>query len=137
MASIHLKTFGGLQPRVPAHLLAPSQATGALHCDLRGGELVPFDGTTQVQALGGAGRSTVFPYLDEWLEWDADVDVVESPIPEDPYERIYYTGDGSPRVRGVDTLAALDVDVIVWQNGTTVRYTFASTPDLSSVIKDK
>ena len=32
------------------------------------------------------------------------------------------------------TITALDVDAIAWQSGNIVRYTFASTPDLSTVV---
>jgi len=33
-----------------------------------------------------------------WLEWSGDVDVVKGPLADDSYDRIYWTGDGVPKM---------------------------------------
>lgn len=33
-----------------------------------------------------------------WLHWTTDVNVVRSPVAGDPYQRVYYTGDGAPKM---------------------------------------
>jgi len=52
------------------------------------------------------GNTTIYPWRrnggTQWLGWNTDVDVVQSPVAEDSYERIYYTGDGVPKIKGWD-----------------------------------
>lgn len=97
-----LQAFDGLVPRVNPRLLADAQAQVAVNCDFREGILKPLKDTSQVAILPDANRISIFPYpdLSSWLSWTTDVDVVRSPISEDQYDRIYYTGSGTPKVRG-------------------------------------
>ncbi|MFU1851453.1 hypothetical protein [Citrobacter portucalensis] len=46
---------------------------------------------------------TVFHYYDDyWFAWDHDVDVIRSPIAQDPYNRIYYTDGEYPKLTSAD-----------------------------------
>lgn len=90
-------------PRVSPRLLNTPFAQAAENCDFRNGQLrpskAPLDTGVDLQLStksfywynregnGGAGF---------WFEWDADVDVVRSPIADDTDKRVYFTGDGVP-----------------------------------------
>lgn len=95
------RTFDGLAPKSDPRNLGEIQAQVAENCDLRSGTLKPLKATSAVTTLPDASRLTIFPYPDttNWLSWITDVDVVRSPISGDQYDRIYYTGSGSPKVR--------------------------------------
>jgi hypothetical protein len=49
-----------------------------------------------------ANQQSLYLYNDTWLTWPTDVDVVRGPIVADEFDRIYYTGDGAPKVLGTD-----------------------------------
>lgn len=101
--------FGGLQPKTEPRLLGDSQSQVASNCDLKRGSLCPFKTTSNVANLPDANRLTIFPDPDtagSWLSWLTDVDVVASPLAEDQFRRLYYTGDGVPKVSAVLTPGA-------------------------------
>jgi hypothetical protein len=144
MLSINLNNFGGILPKIGPKLLPPNSAQIAQNVDLGSGRLVPNLALATVAGetlTASAIRAYLWRYKDssdteqtKWLNWATDVDVVQSPVALDAYSRIYYTGDGAPKVKGTNELT-LDVDTIVWQSGTTVRYTFNGSPDLSAVLE--
>ena len=102
---IKLDQFQGLLPIVDPRKLGPYQAQTAQNVALINGTLTPIKEPGQVQALTDATQISVYLYNGSWLQWTTDVDVVKSPIDNDQYSRIYYTGDDHPKVRG--TVAAV------------------------------
>lgn len=95
--------FSGMIPRTDSESLDPSQAQYALNCDFHRKVLSPINAMSYVEALPDSLRQTIYPYNGAWLSWTTDVDVVQGPIPSDSYQRIYYTGDGVPKVRGIES----------------------------------
>jgi len=101
MAGFKLQTFGGKAPKVFARLLPEDMAQTATNCRLDSGRLEPWkDNLSSSQsfvasyAISGATK-TIFKYNDSvWMGSDEEIDIVRSPIAEDPHERIYVTGIG-------------------------------------------
>lgn len=108
--ALKLTTFGGIRPKADPRSLGDMEAQQAVNCVLDRGHIRPL----LAPALDGvcpAGTKTLFPYRFDWLTWPEDVDVVESPLSGDQYERIYYTGDGAPKVRGVVGVNVITADL--------------------------
>ena len=97
-----IQVFEGLVPRLDDRRLGANQAQIAENCDLSRGVLDPIKEPSDVTSVA-AGTLTVFPYGTGWLAWSTIVDVVQSIIENDVYERIHYTGDGNPKVRGLES----------------------------------
>lgn len=106
MAAINIKAFRGQVPRLSDRLLQPNQATRAMNCKITSGRIDPLAG------LGLSYRAskrirTAYRYrhyassgaIDNWLTWDADVDVVKSPLTNDEQGRLYFSSDAfEPRM---------------------------------------
>jgi hypothetical protein len=105
MPLIRNTVFDGIMPRLAPKLLPPNCAQTAQNIDLSSKRLSPWKVPLLSQAII-TGQKTIYKWRRnssfEWLNWDYDVDVVQSPIAEDQYERIYFTGYGSPKVIGWD-----------------------------------
>ncbi len=95
MPAIRLTGFSGEQPRIIPRLMPETAAQAAINTRLDDGALTPIRRSAQV-AEGEASWQTIFHHHDEWLGWDAVVDVVQGPVAQD---RLYYTGDGMPKMR--------------------------------------
>ena len=100
MATLRIQAPKGERPLVDASLLEDTAAQVARNVRLNNGAIRPLKDVATVQATTTVGQAkTVFKYSDTvWLEWETDVDVVRSPIANDAYDRVYYTGDGVPKV---------------------------------------
>jgi len=85
---------------VAPHLLENNRAQNAENCRLDNGELRAIRGMTDVSALAKAGTiQSLYRYQDSfWFHWTQVVDVVASQIPGDTEGRVYFTGDGVPKV---------------------------------------
>ncbi len=105
---VKLASFAGIIPRVAPHLLPDPAATLARNCKLGTGALRAFRSTLPVNTPTKPGtKSTIFPFEGYWLHWvGQDVDVVRSPIADDAFKRVYWTGDGAPKMAPLDILAA-------------------------------
>jgi hypothetical protein len=99
--------------------VAASGGTGA-HFVIRGNAVVttiaaPASGTDLAAAgyLNGDGTAATATG-EKWLHWDGDVNVVASPVNDDQYHRVYYTGDGLPkmhmRLAGVDVTREMKIE---------------------------
>lgn len=104
MTIISVKAFNGLKPIVKPRLLGDGDAQVAQNVRLISGSLEPMRGTTTLKATTVAGPKTIFKYgspaseTDYWLEFANDTDVMRSPIPNDSYDRVYWTdGINKPR----------------------------------------
>lgn len=110
MTAIGVKPFRGQVPRISDRLLGANQAVAALNCKITSGRLDPLKGLGLVHTSLIAAIKTMYRYrfgaIDNWLVWDRVVDVVKSPTAQDALGRIFYTGDGEPRMTSyVDAIA--------------------------------
>ena len=134
MTGFKLQTFGGKAPKVFARLLPEDMAQTATNCRLDSGRLEPWkDNLSSSQsfvasyAISGATK-TIFKYNDSvWMGSDEEIDIVRSPIAEDPHERIYVTGIG-----GSGGYPRMTTGTIVG-NGTYYRLGMPKPADLTAV----
>lgn len=103
MTTIVLGAFNGLKPIIDPHLLDGADATVARNLRLTSGAFEPMAGTSVLKSLKLASPKTIWRYGNDasegnyWLEFAGEVDVVPSPIPNDQWERIYWTDGVKPR----------------------------------------
>lgn len=98
-----LSDFSGIAPGVDPRRLADQFGQTAENIDFESGALVPTTNDTTAFTLSTSTRRTVFRYepsggTSYWLQWDEDADVVKGPVPNDSYDRVYWTGEDYPRV---------------------------------------
>lgn len=99
MTGFKLQTFSGQAPKVYARLLPEDMAQTAVNCRLDSGRLEPWkaNATASITPVGSYSVSaltkTLFKYSDSiWMGSHQELDIVRSPIAEDPHERLYLTG---------------------------------------------
>lgn len=105
MANIAVRVFSGARPKIGARLLRDAEAQVAQNCKLFGGQLDawgrPLVIATPTKATQGDVKA-IFRMsdgtTDYWLNWLTDVDCVRGAVAGDTSQRIYFTGDGEPRV---------------------------------------
>lgn len=99
MSVIKLAGFTGEAPRITPRLLSPTGAQIARDVRLEDGELGPFRRPFLEYEIPGAvagSVKTIYRHLGEWLSWSTAVNAVPGPVAQD---RLYYTGDGVPKMR--------------------------------------
>lgn len=99
MTIIKLAAFTGESPRTTPRLLPDTGAQVAQSVRLEDGELAPYRKPYLVADLAGAASGqvkTIHRHMDEWLWWDKVVHAVPGPVAQD---RLYYTGDGAPKMK--------------------------------------
>lgn len=107
MAAIRLAQFSGEIPRLIARLLPDTGAQAAENLRLDDGGLTPIRKPRAEHVFDGlTGIKTIFKWGDIWLAWDKQVNAVPGPVAED---RLYYTGDGAPKMRVGDDIYDLSV----------------------------
>jgi len=103
MPAIVIKAFNGIKPIVNQFLLQPGEAIVAENARLISGALVPLKLTTVLQALHVTDPQTIYRFgksnseKEFWLEFANATDVVSSPIPDDAYDRVYWTDGSTPK----------------------------------------
>lgn len=107
MAGFRVDFFKGIRPRLSKTKLSPGEAQTAQNVKLGNADLEPlFEPAVTKTVEGGSGNRTIYRYrntlegivTDQWMEWDTFVDVALGPIKGDSLDRIYYTGDGVPKI---------------------------------------
>ena len=109
MASIKLQTFGGILPQVSPRLLPDTAATIAESARFDAGRLSAWRAPLAINDHNNASfvvptnTRTIYKHRDRagnayWLVWTTDVHAVPSPIAEDPFDRLYWTGQQFPRM---------------------------------------
>lgn len=97
-----LQNFSGIAPGVDARRLSDQFGQTSENIDFESGALVPTTVNANETTLSAGTRRSVYRYktgnTSYWLQWDDDVDVVKGPVPNDSYDRLYWTGDDYPRV---------------------------------------
>lgn len=97
MVVIKLAAFAGERPLLDARLLPDTAATIASSVRLDDGALTPTNRALRVgSAIAAASHQTIYRHQDEWLSWAGVVDAAPGPVATD---RLYYTGDGAPKMR--------------------------------------
>lgn len=103
MPAIVVKAFGGLKPIASAFLLQSGEAVIAENAKLVSGAIKPLKGTSTLKPLTKLAPQTIFRYgnspseVEHWLEFVEPVDIINSPIPDDAYARVYWTDGQTPK----------------------------------------
>lgn len=101
--NIDITTMRGETPRVADGLLPQSNSTYAENCYFDRGVITPLMADMDAGIAFTFTPYSVFHYYDSyWFTWDHDVDVIRSPIAQDPYNRIYYTDGEYPKLTSAD-----------------------------------
>jgi len=106
MAGIKLSNFLGIAPKISPELLGAQFAQTAVNAKLYSGDLIPYRAPKDVGDTFRSGTmKTIYPMRDpsdatinKWLSWTTDVDIAVPTTLEENEQRIYYTGDGAPKV---------------------------------------
>lgn len=99
MPSLDLQQFGGLAPKIAKRKLPDGSAQTAQSVRLDSGDLESLYGTSSKGQPDLADTpKTIFPYGNFWFSWPDEVNAINSPVAQDQYDRVYYTGDGKPKV---------------------------------------
>ena len=106
MAVINLGAFIGEIPKTDPEKLPDGAAEIAYNVRLSRGTLLPLRGTKRVAQTELVNPQTIFYYGAQWLSWANDVDVANAPVNNN---KIYYTGDGAPKVRDGENIYLLGV----------------------------
>lgn len=99
MTAILTNAFGGERPIVQPRALGEMEAQLAQNVRLVSGRIEPMKGPTTLKALANALATTIFRYgnndteTNYWMEWTDHVHAVRSPIANDQYDRLYWTGE--------------------------------------------
>lgn len=104
---IKLGPFKGIAPKINSSLLPDQAATTAHNLTLKSGALKPLAAPEAVAATLKTGANTTIYLYDGqyWLSWvNKQVHVVPSTIPGDTYKRLYWTGDGAPKMGDLSTI---------------------------------
>ncbi|WP_276200282.1 hypothetical protein [Chelatococcus sp. XZ-Ab1] len=102
MAVIVITGFTGEQPRLLPRLLPATGAQDAINTRLEDGGLTPMRVALEDGEVSDLDRGTIYRHKGAWLSWPGRVDVAPAPVAED---RLYYTGDGVPKMRTADGTA--------------------------------
>jgi hypothetical protein len=92
---LRIDTFMGEIPRLRPRALPPGYAAAAVNARLDDGALLPFSRSLLEKGLD-ADAETIYLHGAEWLGWASVVNAAQGPVAQD---RLYYTGDGSPKMR--------------------------------------
>lgn len=106
MAAIKLSKFLGAAPKISPELLPDAAAQITANAKVYSGDLIPYH---QPVVVGSVGRNgvikAIYPMRDPndatnltWLSWNDDVDVAITTTLSEEEQRIYYSGDGVPKV---------------------------------------
>lgn len=97
---IKLTSFSGIAPAIASRALADNVAQVAENINFESGVLTPLRQNTDSTTLKNSVRRSVFLYNNtHWMEWDEeDVKAVQSQVPGDVYDRLYFTGVNYPRM---------------------------------------
>lgn len=106
MAGIKITNFLGIAPKLSPELIGAQFAQIAVNLNPYSGDLIPYRVSKEtVNTNRGAGVKTIYPMRDpndatvnKWLSWTSDVDIAVPTTLDEEEQRIYYTGDGVPKV---------------------------------------
>ena len=99
MVAVRLDQFIGEQPRIVARRLPDNAAQSARNTRLDDGALTPIRKATTAYAPGHSNwrtHETLHRHGSTWFAWSGVVHAAPGPVADD---RLYYTGDGVPKVQ--------------------------------------
>ena len=139
MTGFKIDTFGGKAPKIYARLLPNDVAQVAENTRLDSGRLEPWKGnaSTSITPVASysvsAATKTLFRYNSStWIGSNDELDIVRSPIAEDPWERIYLTGMGGSSGYPRMTLATIVGSGTYYRLGLPAPPSLPSAPSLST-----
>lgn len=106
MAKLRFAQFSGEIPRLLSRLLPDTGAQHAENVRLDDGGLTPMRKSRLEHAFEADGLKTIYKWGSTWLGWTSVVHAVPGPVATD---RLYYTGDGAPKMRVGTTVYDLKV----------------------------
>lgn len=107
MPVIDITTMKGETPRANSKLLGESSSTFAKNCHFRNGVISPMERDADQGVTFKYSPISIFLYkAGFWFTWTKDVDAIRSPVANDAYGRLYYTGDDYPKVTSADIATA-------------------------------
>lgn len=99
MPIIDISMMRGMVPRISDHLLPDDVAVNASNCHFNRGIISPFRSDVLDGVTLPVKPKTLYRHRgSQWLQWVGDVDVIPSPIAQDPHGRIYYTDGSYPKL---------------------------------------
>ncbi|SHO54413.1 hypothetical protein [Vibrio quintilis] len=103
---INISAMKGEVPRLMSHMLSDECATVATDCQFERGVLAPVHTDDKSFSLPARAK-TIFRYTDKnWLYWSSAVHAIANPMAQDPYSRVYWTGQDKPKVTSQDIALA-------------------------------
>ena len=97
-----LITFNGIAPKIEPRLLKDEIGVTAENVNLDPGNLTPLHANSSGVTLNASTITSYYQYkfggTTYNLEFDDDVDIVPGPIPDDAFDRLYWTGQTFPRM---------------------------------------
>lgn len=106
MPAIKLVGFRGEQPRIIPRQLPEAGAQAALNCRLDDGGLTPIRQSLTAGAALADNHTTIYRFGEDWLSWAGTVHAAEGPVDD---TRLYYTGDGAPKMFSDGVVYALAI----------------------------
>lgn len=103
MTAVHITAFRGEIPRASARALGDNFAQVARNCRVSSGRIEPINLPERLLGdIGLVNPQTIYHYNQKgtkaFMAWLGMVDVARSPTVNDQYGRIFFTGDGEPRM---------------------------------------
>lgn len=100
MASIAISRFQGCAKGISPRLIPEGFARNTVNSDVSEGSLRPAAGVASSNEVVNTPLArSLYRYPNgKWLTWMYDVDVVRSPLVEDKWGRIYWTGQANPKM---------------------------------------
>lgn len=121
-----------MAPRYAPNVLPDNFAQYALNCKVHSGAIVPYRQSRFLLDAPVAGAQSMYPMKTDtaryWLMWTSDVDVTKSPAADIGTGRIYYTGDGVPKVTDFNRATFATIS-----HTTAINYSTLVTDDESTV----
>lgn len=95
------QNFTGICPAVDPRLIRDDAAQIAHNCHLLSGKIIPLRKNDRVRSASSDVKS-IYKHNRNWILLGYDADFAESPVNEDKYKRLYYSGhsDGYLRMYG-------------------------------------
>lgn len=96
---LKFNTFSGMIPKFSPFVLPDNNSENAVNCRFESGVLQPLYGLTQDVTLALTGNNIEAIHRWNvgasayWLRFADKVNVIRSPIADDAYSRIYWSGD--------------------------------------------
>ena len=103
---LKLTAFQGEMPKIEPRLLPATVAQSAIDVRLDDGVLTPVRKRKEVNSGTLLNAKTIYKHDGSWYEWADVVHAAQGPVATD---RLYYTGDGKPKMRVGATIYDLAV----------------------------